>query len=158
MIFVFLHLSENRLCFHTANVLFICKTDTKLSLTYLTWPDLNLSCIMMIARHDYLTPPILQFIWKFRLTHWPLGYLNEILDKYFSNWFQGFDGWGISCEIALRWMSLYLTDDKSTLIQVMVGAVRQHEIWGINFNEPWIKIEKSPCCRYDKITKQSPEF
>ena len=30
------------------------------------------------------------------------------------------DGWGISCELALRWMSLNLTDDKSTLVQVMV--------------------------------------
>ena len=29
------------------------------------------------------------------------------------------DGWGISCKIALRWMPLDLTDDKSTLIQVM---------------------------------------
>ena len=29
------------------------------------------------------------------------------------------DGWGISCEHALRWMSLDLTDDKSTLVQVM---------------------------------------
>ena len=29
------------------------------------------------------------------------------------------DGWGISCEITLRWMSLDLTDDKSTLVQVM---------------------------------------
>ena len=28
-------------------------------------------------------------------------------------------GWGISCKIALRWMSLDLTDDKSTLVQVM---------------------------------------
>ena len=29
------------------------------------------------------------------------------------------DGWGISCELALRWMSLDLTDDKPTLVQVM---------------------------------------
>ena len=29
------------------------------------------------------------------------------------------DGWGISCEIALIWMSLDFTDDQSTLIQVM---------------------------------------
>ena len=29
------------------------------------------------------------------------------------------DGWGISCELALRWMSLDLTDDKSTLVHVM---------------------------------------
>ena len=29
------------------------------------------------------------------------------------------DGWGISCEMALIWMSLDLTDDQSTLVQVM---------------------------------------
>ena len=29
------------------------------------------------------------------------------------------DGWGIACEVALRWISLDLTDDKSTLVQVM---------------------------------------
>ena len=29
------------------------------------------------------------------------------------------DGWGISCKIALRWMPPDLTDDKSTLVQVM---------------------------------------
>ena len=29
-------------------------------------------------------------------------------------------GWGISYEIALKWMPLDLTDDKSTLDQVMV--------------------------------------
>ena len=29
------------------------------------------------------------------------------------------DGWGISCEIALIWMSLDFTDDQSTLVPVM---------------------------------------
>ena len=29
------------------------------------------------------------------------------------------DAWGISCEIALKWMSLDFTDDQSTLVQVM---------------------------------------
>ena len=29
------------------------------------------------------------------------------------------DGWGISCELALRWMSPVLADDESTLEQVM---------------------------------------
>ena len=29
------------------------------------------------------------------------------------------DGWAISCEIALIWMSLDFTDDQSTLVQVM---------------------------------------
>ena len=28
------------------------------------------------------------------------------------------DGWGISCEIALRWMPLDLTDEKSTLVRI----------------------------------------
>ena len=31
-------------------------------------------------------------------------------------------GWGISYEIALRWKPLDLTDDKSTLVQVMAGC------------------------------------
>ena len=30
-----------------------------------------------------------------------------------------FGGWGISCEIALIWMSLDFTDDQSTLVQVI---------------------------------------
>ena len=29
------------------------------------------------------------------------------------------DGWGISCEIALIWMSMDFTDDQSTLVHVM---------------------------------------
>ena len=33
-------------------------------------------------------------------------------------------GWGICCEIALIWISLYPTDDKSTLVQVMTGCPR----------------------------------
>ena len=31
----------------------------------------------------------------------------------------GIDGWSLSCEIALIWMSLDFTDDQSTLVQVM---------------------------------------
>ena len=34
-------------------------------------------------------------------------------------WILVTDGWGISCEIALIWMSLDFTDDQSTLVQVM---------------------------------------
>ena len=51
------------------------------------------------------------------LTHWRW----EILMKFCKINFKVIlisDGWGISCEIALRWLSLDLTDDKSTLIQV----------------------------------------
>ena len=32
------------------------------------------------------------------------------------------DGWGISCEIALIWMSLDFTDDQSTLVQAMAWS------------------------------------
>ena len=59
---------------------------------------------------DYLVMP---------LTHWPLGNLNEILDMLFSNGFLVISGWGISCEIALIWMLLDLTDDQSTLVQII---------------------------------------
>ena len=38
------------------------------------------------------------------LTHWPLGDLNEIFDDF------QVVGWGISCKIALRWMSLFVND------------------------------------------------
>ena len=42
------------------------------------------------------------------------------------------DGWGISCEIALIWMSLDFADDQSTLVQVMLGAIRQQAITWAN--------------------------
>ena len=35
-------------------------------------------------------------------------------------------GWGISCKIAFRWMSLDLTDDKSALVQVMAWCHQAH--------------------------------
>ena len=53
------------------------------------------------------------------LTHWPLGNLNEILNFVIFERNLVIAGWGISCEIALIWMSLDLTDDQSTLVQVM---------------------------------------
>ena len=51
------------------------------------------------------------------LTHWPLGDLSKILVIF--KLISVTDGWGISCKIALRWMPLDLTDDMSTLVQVM---------------------------------------
>ena len=49
------------------------------------------------------------------LTNWPLGDFNKIIFKLILvN-----DGCDISSEIALRWTSLDLSDDKSTLFQVM---------------------------------------
>ena len=49
------------------------------------------------------------------LTHGPLGDFRKVIFKLTV--VNG--GWGISYEIALRWMPLDLTDDKSTLVQVM---------------------------------------
>ena len=51
------------------------------------------------------------------LTHWPLGDWNEILVICVLNLV--IDGWCISGKIALRWKSLDLSDDKSTLVPVM---------------------------------------
>ena len=53
------------------------------------------------------------------LTHCGLGDFNEILDEYFFKPITVIDGWDTCCEIALRRMSLDLTYDKSTLVQVM---------------------------------------
>ena len=36
--------------------------------------------------------------------------------------------YSISCEIVLRWMPQDLTDDKPTLVQEWLGAVRQHSV------------------------------
>ena len=43
------------------------------------------------------------------LTHWPLIFKLILV----------IECWGISCEIALIWMSLYFTDDQWTLVHVM---------------------------------------
>ena len=52
------------------------------------------------------------------LTHWPLGDLKEI-GKSNLKLILMIGRWGIFCKIALEWMSMDLTDDKSILVQVM---------------------------------------
>ena len=53
------------------------------------------------------------------------GDLNEMLDKLILV----IGGWGISCEIALRSMSLDLTDYKPLVEQICLGAaVKQQAI------------------------------
>ena len=46
------------------------------------------------------------------------------------------DGWGISCELTLRWMSLDLTDDKSALVQVMAWC---HQATSHYLSQCWPK-------------------
>ena len=66
------------------------------------------------------------------------------------------DGWGISCEIALWWMSLDLTDDKSTLVQVMAWCrqATSHYLsqcwprylspYGVT-RPQWVKLRRQMC-------------
>ena len=44
------------------------------------------------------------------------------------------DDWCISCEIAIRWMYLDLTDDKSTLVQVMAWC---HQATSLYLSQCW---------------------
>ena len=53
------------------------------------------------------------------LIHWPLGDLKKNLRKVIFKLILMIFGWGIFCKIALKWMSMDLTDDKSTLVQAM---------------------------------------
>ena len=54
-----------------------------------------------------------------QLTHWPPGKFEWNFRHVIFKQILVIDGWGISCEIALIWMSLDFTDDQSTLVQVM---------------------------------------
>ena len=56
---------------------------------------------------------------EYVLTHWPLGDLNESLNGVIFNLILVIDDLGFSNEIALRWMLLDLTGNKSILIQIM---------------------------------------
>ena len=58
------------------------------------------------------------------LTHWPLGNLSEIFRFVIFKRILMIVGWGISCKIALIWMSLDLTDDQSTLVQDMAWCLQ----------------------------------
>ena len=71
------------------------------------------------------------------------------------------DGWGISCEIALIWMSLDLNDEKSTLVQVMAWSQCQPKSFSpYGVTRPyWVKqplpnrkCNKAYILWYDKIT------
>ena len=80
---------------------------------------------------------------------WPLEDLNKIFKLISVT-----DGWGISGKIALRWMALDLTDDKSTLVQVMAWCRQATSHYLIQcwprFMSPygvtrpqWVKLPKS---------------
>ena len=76
----------------------------------------NVGCLWLIYDKYVVWYDWCGTVATFQLTHWPLGNLNEIL--IFKQIFV-IDGWGISCEIALIWMSLHFADDQSTMVQVI---------------------------------------
>ena len=73
-----------------------------------SWPLMAWKKLCQIQFFNSMAPG--KFEWNFRSLIFPI--ISVI------------DSWGISCEIGLRWMPLDLTDDKSTMVQVM-GWCRQ---------------------------------
>ena len=105
--------------------IFIAAGDLAISLGHVTlWPLVALlSWSPIIESSHYnslnsLAPG--KFEWNFRHV-----IFKEILV---------IDGWGISCEIALIWMSLDFTDDQSTLVQVMAWC---HQATSHYLNQCW---------------------
>ena len=76
------------------------------------------------------------------LTHWPLGDFNLNIRKVIFKLTSVNGGWGISYVIALRWMPLDLTDDKSTLAQVMAWC---HQATSNYLSQCWPR-SLSPYC------------
>ena len=72
---------------------------------------------LFIASYRYILMPIFMYTVQFNsLAPWRFQFnFRKVIFKL--NLVNG--GWGISYEIALRWMPQDLTNDKSTLVQVM---------------------------------------
>ena len=83
---------------------FLGSWDTKL-----WWSISRTNCLYYFTRVDLHSHQIL-FEWNFRSSIFKLILL--------------IDAWGTSSEIAFRWMSLDLTDDKSTSVQVMAWCLQ----------------------------------
>ena len=62
------------------------------------------------------------------------------------------DDWGISCEITLKWLSLDLSDNRSTLVQVMIWCHPLSQCWSRSMltcgvtKLQWVDLQ-SNCCK-----------
>ena len=79
-------------------------------------------------------------------SHWPLVGLNKVLDykRKFQVIFKlilVIDGWSICCEIVLRWMSLDITDNTSTLVQVIAWCLQ-------TISQYMANIDPDLCCHF----------
>ena len=108
---------------HTKLILYPCNNGLKLGLNQ-TNAGLILAKFWHISRDYSLAPG--RFEWNFR---WVIFVLNLVID-----------GWCISGKIALSWKSLDLSDDMSTLVQVMAWCLRQQAI-------TWANVDPD-LCRY----------
>ena len=75
-----------------------------------------------------------------------------------SNLILVFDGWSISCENVIGWLSLDLTDDKSALVQVLALfgiAVRQQALTRINVDLVLCRYMASPDSNESKWRRHS---
>ena len=77
--------------------------------------------------HRNLTTP-----WKPQLTHWPLGGFDWSLKLVNFKLISPINIWSIYCEIAIRWIPQYLTDQ--TLVQVMAWC---HEATSHYLSQCW---------------------
>ena len=118
--------------------------------------QLHCTCAFSLLRND-------------RKCWWIFMFLNSLAPGRFEQNFRKVifklisvtDCWGISCEIALRRMPLDLTDDKSTLVQVMVWChqATSHYLsqcwprfmlpYGVT-RPQWVKLN-SACRRFNKL-------
>ena len=75
----------------------------------------------------------------------PLGDLDDILRNMWvwSNFYY-IDGWGISGEIALIWISLDFADDKSILLQIMIDSFKQQAIVWVDVDQDRYRHTMSP--------------
>ena len=84
------------------------------------WYQFNSSQLLM--KHLYLVSVVCRLGVQQAgpiLTHWPLGKFEWNFRYVIFKQILVIGAWGISCEIALIWMSLDFTDAQSTLVQVM---------------------------------------
>ena len=73
------------------------------------------------------------------LTHWPPEKFEWNFRHVIFKRILVLDGWGISCEIAIIWISLDFTDDQSTLVQQVNIAWRHQAI-------TWANVDPDLCC------------
>ena len=93
-------------------------------------------------RNDVLSVSLNAVTKAIVLTHWPREFEWNFIYVIFKRILVT-DGWGISCEIALIWMSLDFTDDQSTLVQVMAWWISAQSLWSYIKGLAWHQYSRA---------------